>query len=107
MLASCEQQWLDHWLATPDLHTYTFHTINSKYWLRVELARVRMQGWAMSEQQLELNDRGIAVPMRDRQAEVVRALSVTLPIGHESTEDAVRRVLSVPSETAQAMRYML
>ena len=63
--------------------------------------------WVLSEQQLELNYRGIAVPLRDRHGELVGALSVTMPIGHESSEDAVTRVLSVLNETAQAMRHLI
>jgi IclR family pca regulon transcriptional regulator len=35
------------------------------------------------------------------------ALSVTMPMGHESSDDAVRRVLNVLSETAQAMRHLI
>ena len=50
---------------------------------------------------------GVAVPLRDRHGDVLGALSVTMPMGHESREDAVRRVLSVLSETAQAMRNLI
>ena len=46
----------------------------------------------------------MAVPLRDRHGNVLGALSVTMPMGRESSEDAVRRVLSVLSETAQAIR---
>ena len=100
-------EWQNNWLATHELKTYTSFTIASKDRMRVELARVRAQGWAVSEQQLELNHRGIAVPLRDRHGDVAGALSVTMPMGHESSEDAVARVLSVLSETAQAMRNLI
>ncbi len=33
--------------------------------MRVELASIRQQGWAVSEQQLELNYWGVAVPLID------------------------------------------
>jgi len=107
LLAMRESEWLEHWLASHSLRTYTSYTIASKERLRIELARVRAQGWALSEQQMELNYRGIAVPLRDRHGQVVGALSVTMPMGHESTEEAVARVLSVLSETAQAMRHLI
>jgi IclR family transcriptional regulator, pca regulon regulatory protein len=61
----------------------------------------------VSEQQLELNYRGIAVPLMDHQGELVGALSVIMPMGQESSEDAVRRVLAVLQETARAMRNLL
>ena len=107
LLALREPLWLEQWLTTHSLRAYTSYTIASKDRLRVELTRVRSQGWAISEQQLELNYRGIAVPLRDRHGEILGALSVTMPMGHESSEDAVARVLSVLSETAQAMRHLI
>ena len=107
MLSMREPEWLESWFANHELKAYTSHTITSKERMRVELARVRAQGWAISEQQLELNHRGIAVPLRDRHGNMVGALSVTMPMGHEASEDAVARVLSVLSETAQAMRNLI
>lgn len=107
MLAERDETWLDNWLAAHELKAYTPYTITSKDRLRVELTRVRSRGWAISEQQLELNYRGIAVPLRNRHGEVIGALSVTMPMGRESSEDAVARVLSVLSETAQAMRNLI
>jgi IclR family pca regulon transcriptional regulator len=107
LLALSEPAWVEHWLATQTLRSYTSYTISSKERLRIELARVRAQGWALSEQQLELNYRGIAVPLRDRHGELAGALSVTIPMGHESSEDALARVLSVLNETAQAMRHLI
>jgi IclR family pca regulon transcriptional regulator len=68
---------------------------------------VRNQGWALSEQQLDLNSRGIAVPLRDRNGQVQAALSVTMPMSHESADDALARVLGVLTETAQAMRQLV
>ena len=62
---------------------YTSFTINSKDRLRIELARIRQRGWAISEQQLELTYRGIAVPLIDRRGDLVGALNVTMPMGHE------------------------
>lgn len=95
MLSVREPGWLERWLSTHELKAYTSYTIASKDRLRIELARVPAQGWAISEQQLELNYRGIAVALRDRHGNVVGALSVTMPLGHESSENAVTRVSSV------------
>ena len=107
VLALCAPDWLHNWFSSHKLSVYTSHTIASKDRLRLELARVRARGWAISEQQLELNYRGIAVPLRDRYGELAGALSVTMPLGHESSEDAVARVRPVLSETAQAMRHLI
>lgn len=107
MMALRETEWLESWFADHELKAYTSHTIASKDRMRLELARIRQQGWAVSEQQLELNYRGIAVPLKDHHGDLVGAVSVSMPMNHESTEDAVRRVLAVLQETARAMRNLL
>lgn len=107
MLALRPQEWVDDWLASHELRTYTPHTITNKDRMRATMASIRSQGWVLSEQQLELGFRGVAVPLRDRHGEVVAALSVTMPMGNEPGEDAVARVLSVLTEAAQAMRNLI
>jgi IclR family pca regulon transcriptional regulator len=107
LLALSDATWVEHWLATQQLKAYTSHTITSKDRLALELARIRAQGWSLSEQQLELGTRGIAVPLIDHRGDLVGALNVTMPMGHESSEDATRRVLPVLQETARAMRNLI
>jgi IclR family pca regulon transcriptional regulator len=107
MLAMRSDEERSHWLATHELTVFTSHTIASKERMKLELARIRAQGWALSEQQLDLNSRGIAVPLRDRHGELVGALNITMPMGHESSDDAVARVLPLLRETAQAMRNLI
>jgi IclR family pca regulon transcriptional regulator len=107
MLAQRSAAELEQWLAQRVLQTYTTHTITHKDSLRTALAHIRAQEWALSEQQLELHYRGIAVPLRDRNGEAVAALSVTMPMGFEPAADAVARVLPVLRETAQAMRNLI
>ncbi len=107
MLSQRDDANLSAWLATRELRAYTSHTIASKERMKLELARIRAQGWALSEQQLDLNSRGVAVPLRDRHGDVVGALNITMPMGHESSDDAVARVLPVLRETAQAMRNLI
>jgi IclR family transcriptional regulator, pca regulon regulatory protein len=107
MLSQRGPEATDVWLASGELKAFTSFTIASKERMRLELARVRNQGWAISEQQLNLDYRGVAVPLRDRRGDLLGALSVTMPMGHESSEDAAARVLPVLRETAQAMRNLI
>jgi IclR family pca regulon transcriptional regulator len=107
MLSLRDPEWLENWFTHLELKAYTSYSIASKERLRIELARIRLQGWALSEQQLELTYRGIAVPLIDRRGDLVGALNVTMPMGHESSEDAVARVLPVLQETARAMRTLI
>ena len=98
---------VDHWLATQELTTFTSLTINNKDRMRIEMARIRAQDWALSEQQLDLAYRGVAVPLRDHKGHVLAALSVSMPMQYESSQSAVERVLPLLKETAQAMRNLL
>lgn len=107
MMAMRGPEWLETWLMHHELKAYTSHTINNKDRLRTELARIRDCGWAVSEQQLELTYRGVAVPLIDHRGDLVGALNVTMPMGHESTEAAVQRVLPVLLETARALRNLI
>lgn|GEM_PF-3301411 len=96
-----------HWLNTRELNAYTSYSIVSKELLRRESARVRSQRRALSEQQLELNYRGVAIALRDRHGEMLGALSVTMPIRQKLATDAVARELAVLVDTAQAMRHLI
>lgn len=97
----------DAWLEQHALRAFTSFTTSSKEQLRSELKRHRRQGWVLSEQQLELNYRGIAVPLLDRNNEVHGAISITMPINQESSEDATKRVLPVLQEAARGLRPLL
>lgn len=107
MLSTRSPEALEQWLARHELRTYTTHTITDKDQLRTALNHIRHQSWAVSEQQLELNYRGVAVLLRNHNGDPVGALSVTMPIGFETSADAVARVLPVLRETAQAMRNLI
>jgi IclR family transcriptional regulator, pca regulon regulatory protein len=107
LLALSDPQRLNLWLAQQPLKPYTSHTVTDPEILRQQMATVRMQRWCMSEQQLELDMRGIAVPLLDLHGDVVGALNVTMPMGKENPENALRRVLPVLQEAARAMRNLI
>jgi IclR family pca regulon transcriptional regulator len=107
ILAGMGEAASDAWLATRELQAFTPYTISSKEQLRSELQRFRRQGWAVLEQQLELNARGIAVPLLDRNNAVLGAISITMPINQEGSEDAIKRVLPVLQEAARALRALI
>ena len=107
MLSLRPPEWIDSWLATNELVSYTAFTVTSKDVMQLKMKHVLAQGWAMSEQQLDLNFRGVAIPLRDRYGAVVAALSVTMPMGSESSDESVKRVLPIMIETAQSMRNLI
>ena len=107
MLACSDETEVDQWLQGHDLRSFTSYTMASKASLREALTIFKRQGWAVSEQQLELNFRGIAVPLLDRNNTVHGAISITMPINREDADHALSRVLPVLQEAAQNLRPLL
>ena len=95
------------WLDTVELPPFTPHTITSAARLRETIARARVNGYALIEQQLQVGVRGIAVPLRNRNGEVVAALSTNMLMGEESADAAIKRVLPHLQESALAMLNVL
>ncbi len=71
------------------------------------LNEARRNGYVVTDQQLELGMRGVAVPLRDGHGNVVAAISVSMPIGQESQNGALHRVLPVLQETASLLRNLV
>jgi IclR family transcriptional regulator, pca regulon regulatory protein len=86
---------------------FTPHTITDKARLRVQIDQVLQQGYALSEEQLEVGMRGVAVPLRNHNGIVIGAISVSMPTGQESGNAALSRVLPVLQETASLLRGVI
>jgi IclR family pca regulon transcriptional regulator len=95
------------WLDTAELPPFTPHTMTNKARLLERIDEARVEGYAAIEQQLQVGVRGIAVPLKNRHGEVVAALSANMPIGSETTETSIQRVLPHLQETALAMLNVL
>jgi IclR family pca regulon transcriptional regulator len=107
VLAHEPPERLDHFLERYEPRAFSPHTITDKARLRQELERVSMLGYALSEQQLETGMRGVAVPLRDHHGRVVAAISVSMPIGQESSNAALARVLPVLQESIALLRAIV
>lgn len=107
LLALLGEEESEHWLANNELKAFSSHTITDPVRMRAELALIRKQDWALSEQQLDLAYRGVAVPLRDHKGNVHGALTVSMPIQNETTQEAVQRVLPVLRDVAQNLRPLI
>ena len=95
LLAGQPDQWLDGYLATTKLRALTSHTIADPPTLRRELARIRTQGWAIVDQELEDGLRSLAAPIHDGGGQTIAAVNVSTPANRRSL-DAMRRELLPP-----------
>jgi IclR family pca regulon transcriptional regulator len=93
LLAGLGEDALDGYLAEAELRPLTGSTISDPESLRAELHRVRRQGWAMVDQELEEGLRSIAAPVRSRSGAVAAAVNVSSHVSRISKETARRRLL--------------
>jgi IclR family transcriptional regulator, pca regulon regulatory protein len=84
---------LDDRLARIDYPALTPYTIRDADALRAEIARVRSQGFAIVDQELELGLRSIAVPIMAADEVACAAINVGVHASRMSKEDLVARVL--------------
>ncbi len=102
LLSRLPDDELEAYLERVELLPLSPRTLTSHELLRVELAKVRSQGWALVDQELEEGLRSVAAPIRDRSGTVVAAMNLS---AHASrmTIEAARRTL-VPPLLATAAR---
>jgi IclR family pca regulon transcriptional regulator len=87
-------------LARVKLTRHTAHTIVDKTRLRAELDRVRQQGFAIVDQELEIGLRSLAVPVRRPDGSVVAAINVGVQAGRVESEALERKFLPALREAA-------
>lgn len=92
LLAHQPEDWQDTYLSSTSLVALTPRTITDPDRLRSVLARVRSQGFAVVDQELEEGLRSMAVPIRDGNGAVVAAMNVSARTSRGSSE-AIRREL--------------
>jgi IclR family pca regulon transcriptional regulator len=82
---------------------YTSRTVGSPAALRECLARVRAEGFAIADQQLEAGFRSIAVAVRNPAGAVAAGLNVIVPVARASLEQMRTRYLQPLTESAAAL----
>ena len=90
-----------------ELPALTRNTITSNEMLLAELDRVREQGWALVDQELELGLRSIAVPIRDARRAVVAAMNVSVSATQDSIEQSRERLLPPLLSVVAALEHDL
>jgi IclR family acetate operon transcriptional repressor len=94
VLAFLPETFLHTYVQRVGLKAMTPHTVTDPRKLRTILKHARMQGWAMSYQQMYAGARGVAVPIFDHEGRVAASLGVSGP--HPRFSDRKARSL-VPS----------
>ncbi|MFJ2093691.1 IclR family transcriptional regulator C-terminal domain-containing protein [Streptomyces sp. NPDC087901] len=80
-------------LARTEPHALTPYTVTRPDELRATLDRVRADGYALVDEELEVGLRSVAVPLRDRRGTVVAAVNVAMHSSSRTLEECVTEVL--------------
>lgn len=98
ILASSNDDTIDEYLANYALEPLTDRTITDPDLFRAELARIREQGYAVLDQELEPGLRSIAVPVHAADGGVVAAANLSTHTSRVSHEDLLDRLLPILRE---------
>jgi IclR family pca regulon transcriptional regulator len=101
MLADRPDEWLEEYLESAPLRALTSHTIAEPSSLRAELHKIREQGWAVVDQELEEGLRSVAAPIRDSEGRVIAAVNVSTHAGRRSVADVIGDLLEPLLRTAR------
>lgn len=93
LLAHLPQSEMEDLLARWQPEAITSHTIVNKERMALEIARIRQQGYALVDQELELGLRTMAVPLRNFRGEVVAAMNISVHAARMQLDDMVGRYL--------------
>jgi IclR family transcriptional regulator, pca regulon regulatory protein len=103
LLADQGDEWLDTYLAEADLTPLTARTVTNAGALRAELERVRKQGWAMVDQELEEGVRSLAAPIHGANGRVAAAINVSVHASRWTLEAVRAQLLPRLLVTARAI----
>lgn len=101
LLAGLDDDRLDQQLAATELVARTSRTITDAAVLREEILRVRRQGWALIDEELEIGLISVAVPITARKGKVMAAINVGMHRTRMTPADAERDVLPKLLSTAR------
>lgn len=106
LLAGLDDAALEAYFAQADLTEVTDYTITDEANLRVELAQIRDQGYAVVEEELEVGLASVAVPICNRAGTTVAAMNTSVAVTRQSPEDLTELIpalLAAAGEVSNAL----
>jgi len=107
LLAALPDEELAAYLDRVELKGLTPKTVTDKSSMLEIIQSVRAQDYALTDEELELGLRSIAVPVRNRQHRTVAAINVGVHAARVSTAEMLERLLPVLHENARTFVHLL
>ena len=103
LLAHAAADWLQGYLARVELVAATSHTVATRAELEQALETVRVQGYALVDQELEVGLRSVAVPIHDPAGRVVAAMNSSTHVSRGAADEVVAELVPQLRRTAAAI----
>ena len=107
LLSGLQDEELEEFLKERTFPRLTSFTITDKDELRKAIKKVRVDGYALVDQQLEMGLRSVAVPLRSRTGKIVCAISVSRFNEDVSPEESTGAYLPAMLETAEKINSVI
>ncbi len=107
MLSTYDDAWLGAWVAAHSFSSFTQHTVVDPQRFLANVHQARSMGYWMTDQQLDLGLRGIAMPLKDRKGECKGAIGTTVQSQSYTADEMVGKLLPLLREAAQSLRSIL
>lgn len=107
LLATLPDTALIAYLDRVDLRTLTPKTITDKALLRDIIRQAAASGYALTDEELELGLRSVAVPVRARNGQIVAAMNVGVPAARVSQSELLEKFLPALRKNAQELGVVL
>ncbi|TLN05734.1 IclR family transcriptional regulator, partial [bacterium] len=107
LLAFGDEAQTEKYINSAEFEKFTPFTITTPDDLRAELAKIRVQGYALSEQEYHDGIRGIGAPVFNYQDKIVAAVSITGPVYRLTEERINQELLPLAHKAASEMSRRL
>jgi IclR family pca regulon transcriptional regulator len=101
LLSTLSPAELDAYLTRASLRSYLPHTVTDATELRAQLERVRTDGYALVDQELEEGLIAVAAPVFDRAGKIVGAINLSTHVMRRTVESVRQELVSPLLRTAQ------
>lgn len=107
LLSGLSEQELSAYLNKTELTALTPKTVVDKTLLADITRKVRIEGFALNDEELELGHRSIAVPVRDRKGHMVAGMNIGVHAARISVAEMMERLLPILREHSKMLGELL
>lgn len=101
LLADMDELTLDGFLKACPIEQFTEYTLTEKHALMTEIAKVKIQGYSLVEQELELGLTSISVPIHNSAGKITAALSVSTHTSQTTRQHIFEVILPILQQCAR------